>query len=156
MGVDTKAILRKGVTIEQIEKAISEKYTDVEVLASRKDYMYVILNDGKNKRSMYISFKNNCEKEYGIAGVWCSLGFSKKSIEIMKYLCETFWGYIDENDCDKEWFYPINFDLYKQGTEFTKLDLLRNKVIAKLGYNNLKDAIELFKEFCYITKNDNL
>jgi hypothetical protein len=29
MGVDTKAILRKGTTIEQIEKAISEIYTEV-------------------------------------------------------------------------------------------------------------------------------
>ena len=30
MGVNTTAILRKGLTIEEIEKAISEKYTDVE------------------------------------------------------------------------------------------------------------------------------
>ena len=29
MGVNTTAILRKGLTIEEIEKAISEKYTDV-------------------------------------------------------------------------------------------------------------------------------
>lgn len=27
MGADTKAILRKGTTIEQIEKTISDKYT---------------------------------------------------------------------------------------------------------------------------------
>jgi hypothetical protein len=31
MCVDTNAIIRKGVTIEQIENALSEKYTDVEV-----------------------------------------------------------------------------------------------------------------------------
>lgn len=37
MGVDTKAILRKGTTIEQIEKAISEKYTDVKVNALMPD-----------------------------------------------------------------------------------------------------------------------
>lgn len=39
MGVDTKAILRKGTTIEQIEKAISDKYAAVEVSATRPDFI---------------------------------------------------------------------------------------------------------------------
>jgi len=49
MGVNTTAILRKGLTIEEIEKAISKKYTDVEVTPSSVlNFMYVMFKDGKD------------------------------------------------------------------------------------------------------------
>jgi thiazole synthase len=64
----------------------------------------------------------------------------------MRHLCETFGGYMDENDCDDEDYYPIRLDLYAQGTGFTEMDLFRNKVIAKLGYKNLKAAEELLAD----------
>lgn len=147
MGVDTKAILRKGTTIEQIEKAISEKYTDVKVRATMPDFMYVIFKDGEDPRKLAVSFTNSCERDNGIAGVWTSLSKWGNSIEIARYLCETFGGYLDENDCDDEGFYPINFHLYEQGKEFTKLDLFRHEVISKLGYDNLKVAEEIFNKF---------
>ena len=70
MGVNTTAILRKGLTIEEIEKAISEKYTDVEVRASSNDFMYVIFKDGADQRQLAISFSNSCERDNGIAGIW--------------------------------------------------------------------------------------
>lgn len=47
MGVNTNAIIRKGTTIEQIEKAISNKYTEVEVIApsfNNKNYESSIKN----------------------------------------------------------------------------------------------------------------
>ena len=123
MGIDTKAILRKGTTIEKIEKAISEKYTDVEVkLTSMLDFMYVIFKDGADQRQLAVSFTDSCERDDDIAGVWTSLGKWGNSIEIARYLCETFGGYLDEDDCDDEGYYPINFHLYSQGIEFTKMD----------------------------------
>lgn len=150
MGVNTTAILRKGLTIEEIEKAISEKYTDVEVRASSNDFMYVIFKDGADQRQLAISFSNSCERDNGIAGIWISLGMWGNSIDIARYLCETFGGYLDENNCDDEGYYPINFHLYLQGAEFNQLDLFKNKVIQKFGYKHLKDALSLLYEFKHI------
>lgn len=147
MGVDTKAILRKGITIEQIEKAISAKYTDIKVIASSPDFMYVIFKDGEDQRSLAVSFTDSCERDYGISGVWTSLGKWGNSVEIAKYLCETFGGYIDEDDCDEEGFYPINFHLYLQGSEFTKLDEFRHKVIKEVGYDKLKVVMSLLDDY---------
>lgn len=148
MGVDTKAILRKGTTIEKIEKAISEKYTEVEVKpTSMLDFMYVIFKDGADQRQLAVSFTNSCERENNIAGVWTSLGKWGNSIEIARYLCETFGGYLDESDCDDEGYYPINFHLYSQGTEFTKLDEFRHKVITEVGYDKLNAVMKLLDEY---------
>lgn len=153
MGVDTKAILRKGISIEQIEKAMSEKYTDVEVRATSNDFIYLIFKDGEDQRQLAVSFTNSCERDNGIGGIWCSLGMWGNSVEIARYLCEKFGGYLDENDCDDEDFYPINFHLYEKGTDFTDMDLFRNKVITKFGYKHLNDAVELLNEFSSLTQN---
>lgn len=147
MGVDTKAILRKGITIEEIEKAMSEKYTDVEVRATHPDFMYVTFKDGADQRQLAVSFTNSCERDNNIAGVWTSLGKWGNSVEIARYLCEIFGGYLDENDCDDEGFYPINFHLYSQGEEFTKLDEFRHKVIKEVGYDKLKSVMKLLDEY---------
>ncbi len=151
MGVDTKAILRKGTTIEQIEKAISDKYTDVEVRAPMPDFMYVTFKDGEDRRQLVVSFTNSCERDNNIAGVGTSLDNWGNSIEIARYLCETFGGYLDENDCDDEGFYPINFHLYSQGSEFTKLDDFRHKVIKEVGYDKLKVVMSLLDEYSEVS-----
>lgn len=151
MGVDTKAILRKGVTIQEIEKAISDKYTEVKVTSTMPDFMYVTFKDGNDHRQLAVSFSNSCERDNGISGVWTSLGKWNNSVEIAKYLCETFGGYLDEDDCDDEGFYPINYHLYSQGTDFSKLDEFRHKVIQKVGYDNLKVVMSLFDEYSDIS-----
>ena len=153
MGVDTKAILRKGITIERIEKAISLKYTNVEVRTTHAHYfMYVYFKDGLDQRQMAVFFDNACERENNIAGVLISLGRWGNSVEIARYLCEYFGGYIDESDCDDEGYYPINFHLYSQGTEFTKLDDFRHKVIKEVGYEKLNSVMKLLEEYVEVTK----
>ena len=152
MGVDTKAILRKGTTIEQIEKAISDKYAEVEVRATMPDLMCVTFKDGADKRQLAVSFTNSCERDYGIAGVWTSLSKWGNSVEIARYLCETFGGFLDENDCDDEGFYPINFNIYSQGSEFTKLDEFRHKVIKEVGYDKLKTIMALLDEYAELVE----
>lgn len=153
MGVDTKAILRKGTTIEQIEKAIAEKYKDVEVRPSRiTDFMQISFKDESDHRTLSVSFSNSCETDDGIAGVWTSLGAWGNSVEIARYLCEFFGGYLDENDCDEEGFYPINFHLYSEGKEFTQMDKFRHKVIAEVGYDKLKTVMSLFDEYVTIAE----
>lgn len=147
MGASTKAIISKGTTIDQIESAMSNKYGNVEVHGSHPDFMRIVFNDGEKNRILSVLFDNYSEYDYGIAGVLLSLGATGNSIEVMKYLCETFGGYIDENDCDEEGFYPINHELYSQGKDFTELDEFRHKVIAVMGYENLEKVMNLFEEF---------
>jgi len=44
----------------------------------------------------YPFLKNKVKNNYW----WLSLGHNEFSIEIMTFICETFGGWIDENDCD--------------------------------------------------------
>jgi hypothetical protein len=155
MSVSTNAILRKGTTIEQIEKAISDKYTEVKITATMPDFMYVTFKDGVDQRQLAVSFTNSCENDNGISGVWISLNMWGNSVEILRYLCETFGGYLDENDCDEHGYYPINFHIYSKGTEFSKIDEFRHKVIKELGYKNLKKTILLFDEYLNILTQTN-
>ena len=152
MGVDTKAILRKGTTIEQIEKAISKKYTDVRVHMSTCDFAWVSFKDGAEQRQLAVLLADSYDSENNIYGVWTSMGMWGNSVEIVRYLCETFGGYLDENDCDDEGYYPINFHLYSQGKEFTKLDEFRHKVIQEVGYDKLKSVMQLLEDYSKILK----
>lgn len=147
MGVNTKAILTKGTTIEQIEAVISNKFQDVQVHANSSGSMYITFKDGEHARTLYVSFANYCEHDYGIAGVWLCLGYWGNSFEILQDLCETFGGYLNKNDCDDEGFYPICYHLYSQGVGFTQTDEFRHKVIKEVGYEKLKSVLALFEEY---------
>lgn len=147
MAVNTNAILKKGTTIQEIVKAISERYSDVKVETVMPQFMYVSFKDGADQRKLAVSFTNSCEKEYNIAGVFVSLDKWGNSVEIAKYLCEYFGGYLDENDCDDQGFYPINFDLYSKGQDFTKLDQFRHQVIKEVGYDKLDPVMKLLNDY---------
>lgn len=110
MGALTIAILKKGTTIGQIKKAISEKYTEIEVAISSvvPDFISIFFQDGEDQRKLIVSFSNSCEKECGISGVWIALNKWGNSVEIAKCLCESFGGYLDEDNTDDFGFYPIN------------------------------------------------
>lgn len=148
MGVDTKAIIRKGVTITQLVETLSAKYNDVKVHSThRNDFMQVTFLDGKDKRILSAFFLDMAKSDYKIDGVLLSLGYWGNSVEICTFLCESFGGYLDKNDCDDIEFEPIRLDLFEQGAEFTPLDAFKNKVISKLGYENLNAALLLFEEY---------
>lgn len=147
MGVDTKAIIRKGTTIEEIANAIGDKYGEVKIESSMPYFFQIIFNEGKGNRMLSVSFSNSCEKDNGIPGVWLSLGCYGKSVEILRYLCETFGGYLDENDCDDKGFYPINYHLYAKSKNHSKMDEFKHKVIHELGHVNLNKTMALFEEY---------
>jgi hypothetical protein len=156
MSAETKGILRKGTTINQIKEAISKKYADfsnypIEV-SKQSESARIYFNDGAYKRQLFISFANDCEREYGISGIMLILGCWGNSVEIIKYLCETFGGYIDENDLDGEGFYPVNYELYAQ--ELTKMDEFRFKVLKEVGYEKLDVVMNLLEEYKTLTTND--
>ena len=147
MSVDTLAIIRQGTTIEEIKDAIFKKYGDGIIKSSSPDFMYISFYDGMENRNIAVSFSNSCKNDYGISGVWLSLNFWGNSVKILKYLCETFGGYLDENDCDDNGFYPINLDEFQKGKDFTYRDLLVNEIISEIGYEKLKVTQKLFKKF---------
>ena len=148
MGVDTKAIIRKGVSLEEIKTALEKRYKDVEVVNGGSSEMFrITFWDNGAERMMWVSYSGSCLRDCGIDGVWLSLGMWGSSVGIMQYLCEEFGGYIDENDCDDKGFEPINIESYEQAKDFTPMDKFRNKVISELGYKNLNKALNLFEEF---------
>ena len=130
MSVDTLAIIRQGTTIEEIKDAIFKKYGDGIIKSSSPDFMHISFYDGMENRNIAVSFSNSCKNDYGL-----------------KYLCETFGGYLDENDCDDNGFYPINLDEFQKGKDFTNIDLLVNEIISEIGYEKLKVTQKLFKKF---------
>jgi hypothetical protein len=148
MSTDTKAIIRKGVSLEEIKTALEKKYTEVEVNNGGSSEMFrITFKDNDVQRMIWVFYSGSCVRDCGIDGVWLSLGLWGNSIEIMRYLCEEFGGYIDENDCDDEGFEPVNIELYENGEDFTPMDKFRNKIISELGYKNLNKALNLFEEF---------
>ena len=156
MGADTKGIIRKDTTINQIKEAISKKYADFSNypihVREQSESARIYFNDGTYNRQLFISFANDCEREYGISGIMLILGHWGKSVEIIKYLCETFGGYIDENDSDDKGFYPVNYELYAQ--ELTKMDEFRFKVLKEVGYEKLDVVMNLLEEYKTLTTND--
>ena len=149
MGVSTNAIVRKDVTITDIENFLTIKYEDVELHKSiyTPDFFRITFKDGNDDRQLSVSFSDSCEKDYGISGVWLSLGSWGNSIEIMKSLCEEFGGYLDENDCDDEGFYPINLSRYLDGKVVTKMDKFKTKLILEFGHDKLNSLIKLMEEY---------
>ncbi len=146
MGVDTKAIIRKGTTVEQIVQFISSKYGDVEVREAGQLTSFMLnFKDGEDKRTLWVFLHGSPESN--IEGVALNFGYWGNSVEIMRGICEHFGGYLDENDCDADGYYPINFHLYQQGEDFTPLDEFRHEVIQKMGFDKLKVAMELFEKF---------
>lgn len=148
MGVNTKGIIRNGTTVEELKTAIESKYGEVTVIPTGMDYFFnLIFKDGEDNRRLACFFSDVTFSDYGINGVLIDLNYWGNSVEIITYLTETFGGYVMKNDCSDEEWKPVNIQEFEKGKYFTKTDLFINKVISKLGYNNLKPAMELFNEF---------
>jgi hypothetical protein len=124
MGTATKAIIRLGTPIEQIEHAILHKYGNVEVCQSSTVGMYYLsLKKCNEIWSMFIDYNTEF---HDIPGVYMSSRVSQLSIDVMEYLCQTFGGYLDQNDSDDVPYYSINNDLYLQDVPYTPMDLFRH------------------------------
>ena len=154
MGIDTKAILRKGTTLSEIKCRLELKYGKVTVHPTHSDDFFNLsfkepkkIPDASNYRTLAVFLNKYAKIDYKIDGVLISLGYWGSNIEIMKWLLEEFGGYLDENDCDDEGFYPVNIKSFKKGKDFSPKDLFINKVINKLGYDKLEEAMKLFEEY---------
>ncbi len=148
MGVDTKAIIKKGTTIIELTEFMKDNFIDVKIHPTQDNYFFIINFDYKeDRRSMNVFLNNFGETDYGIDGVLLSLGCNTDAIEIMKIILNKFGGYLDENDCDDKDFYPVNIGEFKKSREYTELDKLKTEIIKDLGYTNLKPALLLFEKY---------
>jgi hypothetical protein len=145
MSTSFKAIIRKGISLEEIKTALEKKFTKVEIINTcSNDFFRFVCVTEDLRIVINVFFGDYAKNDYEIDGTLVDIGYYDISTEMMIYLCETFGGYIQE---EEETFSPINFELFSQGKEYTPHDLFVNKVISTLGYDNLKKALALFEEF---------
>lgn len=148
MGVDSKAVIRKGTTIKQLTEFLETEYENVKVRSTNQDYYFNIsFKDEKDGRNLSVFYGDLGKSDYGLEGVLLSLGLWGNSIEIMKNICNKFGGYLDENDCDDKDFYLINEGEFNKGEDLTEYDLFSQRVIKEFGYEYLEKALKLFEDF---------
>ena len=145
MSTNFRAIIRKGISVEEIKTALEKRFSDVSIIESRDpDTFRFVFIDSDDKRMIWGFFNDYAKHDYGIDGTLVDIGGWGTARETLIYLCETFGGYIQEED---DSFTPINFELFCQGKEHTPHDLFVNKIISTLGYDNLIKTLALFEEF---------
>lgn len=153
MGVNTKAIINRGISLESIVKCIEKNFENVHVVNSQSnDFFKIQFLDDEDSRSMavFLEYKMT-DRDYNISGVLLDLKTWGNAVDIMKVLLNEFGGYLDENDCDDEGFYPINIEKFEQHIETTELDRMKNKIASTLGFENIEKTLKLFEEFQKIT-----
>ena len=153
MGVDSKAIIRPGTNLGELVEFIEKRYGEVVVDPTHAEYFfYLRFRDGEDNRLLAVFYDRMAERDYGIHGVLLSLGLWGNAVDILKGFCEEFGGYLDENDCDDEDYYPINPEKFSKGREFTKHDEFVQKIVKELGYQNVNKTLALFEEYKNVIK----
>ncbi len=149
MGVDTKAIIRKDVTLVMIKEALEQEYQcKASIEPTHIEYFFTITFSVHGENRWLSVFLTGVSKhDYGIDGVLLSLSATGFAVEVMTFLCKKFGGYLDENDCDSKEFEAFNLELFESAKNITPRDELTNEIISKLGYENLSKALALFEKY---------
>lgn len=150
MGVDTKAIIRKGVTIEELKAHAEKKYGKVSVEETKiDDFFYLVFEEGKQVRRNLAVFTNPemAERDYGISGILLSIGCRGESVEIVTHFAEEFGGFVDDSDCDDKDFYPVNVEKMEQGKEYTPKEKFKHKLIKEFGLEAANKIIVACEEY---------
>lgn len=127
MGVDTKAVIRKNVTVDKLVSHIQKKFGKVEIHSTfNEDYFVLIFSDNKDTRQMNVFLNDYAKNDYGIDGILLSLGCWGNSVAIMEYICEEFGGYVMDNDSVGD-FRPVREDLFFTEQLLTELEKFRQK-----------------------------
>lgn len=147
MGQSTKAIIRKDVSIIEIEKLLKEKYQNVRIEPTNTvDYFVAFFNDGEDSRQMNIFYGDYAIRDYGIDGVILNLGFWGNSRDIMHLFLEVYGGYYDENDCDDVDFMPVNIEMFTSES-LSELTKFKHEIIKELGFDKLERAMYLCDKY---------
>jgi len=148
MGTDTKGIIRKNITVIELSDYMKTKFSDVAIEKTSYGDMFLILfNDGKDKRTLWCHWGDVSMYDNYIQGVSLSFGLWGNAIEIMKDIVGHFGGYVDENDCDDNGYYPINIDKFIADAELTDLELFKHKIISSVGIDVMNKVLVLCEEY---------
>ena len=150
MGVDTKAVIRKGVTIEELKAHAEKKYGKVSIEETKFDnFFYLVFEEGEQVRRNLAVFTDHtmAERDYGISGTLLSIGCRGESVEIVTHFAEEFGGFIDDNDCDDKDFYPVNVEKMEQGKEYTPKEKFKHKLISEFGLEAANKIIVACEEY---------
>lgn len=149
MGVDTKAVIRRGVTLDELVAHSEKKFENVKVETTHsEDFFYIAFTFGEEKRNMAVFLDPKmAERDYGINGILLSLGARGSSCEIVYHFAGEFGGFVDENDCDDIDFQAVNIDKFELAKDFTSLDKLKLKIAHELGFDKVARVLELAEEY---------
>jgi hypothetical protein len=150
MGVDTKAIIRRGVTLDELVRHTLKKYKNVSVRSTHsEDFLYIEFDvNPEEKRSMGVFLDPKmAERDYGINGILLSIGCWGSSTEIAYHFAGEFGGFVDENDCDDIDFQAVNIQKLEEAKDFSAFDKFKLKVIKEFGYDKVNSLLKLCEEF---------
>lgn len=149
MGVDTKAIIRKGVTLEELVAHAEKKFDEVSVHTTHDDdFFYIGFKFGEENRSLAVFLDPEmAERDYGIKGILLSLKCWGSSTEIAMHFVQEFGGFIDENDCDDIGFEAVNLQKLELAKDFTDLDRLKLKIAHEFGFDKVAKVLQLAEEY---------
>jgi len=149
MGIDTKAVIRKGVTLEEL-KAHAEKKLGPIIIENTydEDFFYFRFKEGEKNRTLAVfTDPTLAERDYGINGILLSLGCWGDSVGIMMHFLEEFGGFIDENDCDDIDFQAVNIHKLEEAREYTPKEKFKQKLIYEFGADNVNKILKLCEEY---------
>lgn len=155
MGIDTKAIIRRGVTNEQIVLALKPYYTGVAIHSTCLPHMFTVwVDDGLQTTPIDVFFYDaeTMIRDEGHDGVLLSVGYSDNSVSILRHLVDKFGGYLDEDDCDDVGYIGYNLKEYGKSKPLTGLDQFRMEVSTLLGHDKVESVLQLFKKYQTLDK----
>ncbi len=149
MGIDTKAVIRKGVTLEELKAHAENEFGSVQIVSTHdEDLFYLMVKDGDRLRNLAVFLDPTiAERDYGINGILLSLGCWGNSLGIMMHFLEEFGGFIDENDCDDIDFQAVNIHKLELAKDYTPEEKFKHKLVCKFGSENVSKILELCKEY---------
>lgn len=149
MGIDTKAIIRRGITIEELKVHAEKKFGPVKIENTHdEDFFYLIFKEGERNRNLAVfTDPTLAERDYGINGILLSLGCWGNSVEIMMHFLEEFGGFIDEDDCDDIDFQAVNIHKLEYAREYTPKEKFKQKLIFEFGAANVDNILKFCEEY---------
>lgn len=153
MGVNTKAMLRKGVKPDQLKAALENfgcqsvciESTGVDGMYTSR-FQYTPDAEETEHRTLYF-WPNYKSSEFPVNGFLVDLSTWGSTVPIMKHLCETFGGWMLESDCSGDDPYLINSEEFAKGKEHTREDQMRMQILKYVSMDNLDSAMKIIEDY---------
>lgn len=155
MGVNTKGIIRKGVTLEELVAHAEKEFLDVKVRTTHDDdFFYIefslpkVEGEKQEQRSMALFLDHTMsQRDYGIEGILLDVKKWGNSSKIITHFVGEFGGFFLEDDCSGDDFQALNIHKLELAKDYTEEYKLRLKVISKFGLSKANEIMELFDEY---------